>query len=828
MIGLFNRNNSSRSPEQEILLNRVGMGSVAAIVCYFVGFDTLIVAAFVIYLTCNAGLMLMEHHSIMQAEKRWFVAIGLDVAMATATMLVDAEGMAWAYVIILRMILGNGFRFGLKWLAFASFLSATGFGVVVLTTAYWHLHQVLGYSLVLGLIAIPNYCSTLIRKISKAKEQAETANRAKSYFLASVSHELRTPLNAILGYGNHLREMGLPPRQHSMIDASVLAAEHLLHLIEQLLEVAKTESGSVQVNNIDFRTTDILSEVRNIMAVRADDKGLELNLRAEPHCDQLVNGPADMVRNILLNLVGNAIKFTENGSVSIICGMVKSPNGDKLSLHVIDTGIGIAQNAIGHIFQPFQQADDSVMDRFGGTGLGLAICKQICEQIGGTIEVKSVVGYGSEFHVIVPITETAENIETDEAEDTDTIRIISMGQLQPELLANARSGANFVLRHVNCSSPDEVNKALDNNAINSYQIALIGENLAQSIEPDHPIWARFAQARIATVLVKNGDAVELEDITLRAAFASVIPASPDFQTLRSAIRIGCSFARQPLSNEDNAPQSPVEVTPRSVLVADDNRTNRNVLAAILEAAGHEVTMVADGDEALSALEEGGFDILLLDVNMPRLNGIDAASMWRQIEGGRSHLPIIGVTADATSETMERCLAAGMDARVTKPFDSKKLLSLIDDYTNKGDNASATSLNDPMDVVVSLASVKMGSNTILDPAQMDYLRSIGDESFVSEMISSFIADITETIEPMRASVADQDVQQFRFCAHAFKSSAHNIGAAKLAELCGRLENITEGEFNENAPIYLAKVERAVDDVTNALQPSYAKITNAVNQ
>jgi two-component system, sensor histidine kinase RpfC len=468
------------------------------------------------------------------------------------------------------------------------------------------------------------------------------------------------------------------------------------------------------------------------------------------------------------------------------------------------------------------------MDRFGGTGLGLAICKQICEQIGGSIEVKSVVGQGSEFHVIIPITETAENIETLEAAETDTIRIISMGQLRPELLANAQSEASFVLRHINCNSPDEVNKLLDDSNINSYQIALIGENLAQSIKPDHPIWARFAQAQIATVLVKNGDVVELEDITLRAAFASVIPASPDFHTLRSAIRIGCSFVRSPHSDERNVPQAKVATTPRSVLVADDNRTNRNVLAAILEAAGHEVTMVTDGDEALSALEQGGFDILLLDVNMPRLNGIDAASMWRQIEGGRSHLPIIGVTADATSETKERCLAAGMDTRVTKPFDSKKLLSLIDDYTRKDDRPTTTSLNDPMDVVVPLSPVKNGSDAILDPAQMDYLRSIGDDSFVSDMISSFIADITETIGPMRASIAENDVQQFRFCAHAFKSSAHNIGAAKLGELCGRLENITEGEFNQNSPVYLAKVERAVDEVTQALQLAYVPVMNAVNQ
>jgi two-component system, sensor histidine kinase RpfC len=227
------------TPEQEILLNRVVMGSVAAIVCDFAGFDPRIVYAFIAYLTLNAGLMIMERSSIFQPEKRWLAAIILDVCMATSTMLVDAEGMSWAYAVVLRMVLGNGFRFGLKWLAIASIFAAVGFGIVVASTEFWQQNAILGYSLVAGLIVIPSYCSTLIKKISYAKDQAEMASRAKSYFLASVSHELRTPLNAILGYGNHLRQMGLPTKQHNMIDASVMAAEHLLHLIEQLIQVAK-------------------------------------------------------------------------------------------------------------------------------------------------------------------------------------------------------------------------------------------------------------------------------------------------------------------------------------------------------------------------------------------------------------------------------------------------------------------------------------------------------------------------------------------------------------------------------------------------------------
>jgi two-component system, sensor histidine kinase RpfC len=819
------------TPEQEILLNRVVMGSVAAIICYAAGFDARIVIAFVTYLSLNAGLVILQKFSVFKPEERWFAAIVLDVAMATATMLVDAEGMAWAYAIILRMVLGNGFRYGIKWLAIAAGLSALGFGFVVTVTAFWQKNAVLGYSLVAGLIFIPRYCSTLIKKISHAKDQAETANRAKSYFLASVSHELRTPLNAILGYGNHLRQMGLPAKQHNMIDASVLAAEHLLHLIEQLLQVAKAESGSVQVSKSAFQPTDILREVREIMNVRAEEKGLELRLFAQPGCEQPVEGPAGVIRNILLNLIGNAIKFTDTGTVSIACAIHDNEKGSQLSLRVSDTGIGIAQDNLIRIFQPFQQADDSVLDRFGGTGLGLAICKQLAEQVSGTISVDSMIGQGSSFLVHIPITNAHLAAELEEPEKTPSIRIISLGNLKPELLSSAQSAGDFVVRHINCSTLDALRKEISADELRKYQIALIDADLARQIDAEDHIWTMFAQAQVAPVLVRDNENLEWEDLSLRAAFASVIPSSPDFQTIRSAVRIGCSFARQTRDErieetERQTAQALVKFLPRKVLVADDNRTNRNVLAAILETAGHETVMVADGDEALEALENGTFDILLLDVNMPRLNGIDAASMWRQIEGGRSHLPIIGVTADATSETEARCLAAGMDLRVTKPFDAKKLLALIEQYTaittcDVAANCDAY----PYSSVVPFVGTASIEPTAIDNAQLEYLHSIGDQRFVDEMIASFLADIDETIVIMRTAVAENDLHQFRFAAHAFKSSGQNIGATRLGQTAMKLEHITEKEFLLQARESLENVELQLREIRSIFIPKTATKTAA---
>ena len=807
------------SPEQEILRNRLLMGVPAGISCYFLAFDSLIVAAFVTYLSCNAALYVMQKIGIWRAEERWFAAIILDVLMAFTVMLREPEHMSIFYPILLWMILGNGFRFGVKWLFVAATLSTAAFGIVVATTSYWQPNQILGYSLTGALFIIPAYCSTLIRKISHAKEQAEIASTAKSYFLASVSHELRTPLNAIIGYGNHLRQSEMPRNHKEMIEASVLAGEHLLHLIEQLIEVAKTGSGSAEVKKTLFRPTDLLSDIRAIMAIRAEEKSLILQLQAEPMSDGLVNGPSEVLRNILLNLTGNAIKFTEAGTVSLASGIVDHGGNESIWFSVSDTGIGIAESSINLIFQPFQQADETVLDRFGGTGLGLAICKQLVEQVNGTISVTSDIGKGSSFRIEVPVDVVIAQDGPPESISDIAVKIISFGDVAPDILASAQSLEHIVVRQISCRTVGEMAKAIESVDLSQFDVALVAEALVLATEIDDPIWTQFADAEVAPVLVRGVGAVDIEDIRLRAAFASILPPSPNFDQLRSAIRIGCSFAHKlRVPHIDDAPITRTG-RPRRVLVADDNRTNRNVLAAILQAAGHEVTLVADGDEAIEALEQSAFDILLLDVNMPRLNGIDACIMWRQIEGGRQHIPIVGVTADATAETEHRCKNAGMDLRLTKPVDAKLLLSTIEQYCsepNRFDFGSVEATANPLSVVVPFNGTKLDISHAIDNAQLDYLHSIGDSTFVTGMIDGFFEDVVQLQGPLRLAVEQGDVQEFRFCAHAIKSSANNIGAKHLAALCGKFEKITESDFSEHCHAYLVKIESEVARATNALR------------
>jgi two-component system sensor histidine kinase RpfC len=246
------------------------------------------------------------------------------------------------------------------------------------------------------------------------------------------------------------------------------------------------------------------------------------------------------------------------------------------------------------------------------------------------------------------------------------------------------------------------------------------------------------------------------------------------------------------------------------------------LAAILEAAGHYVTMETDGDEALAELKKGKFDILLLDVNMPRLNGLDACMMWRQSESGQSHLPIIGVTADATAETEAKCLHAGMDLRITKPVNAQLLLATIEHYCADGSlEPLSTDRIHPSnrDVVVPISRDAVPAGDVIDGAQIQYLRSIGDQAFVNTMIDGFLEDIGQTLEPLQCAVKSGDVAEFRFCAHALKSSGNNMGARSLSRLCGPLEKISEVDLAQNGLEYLAQIEKEITRTVAALKTDF---------
>lgn len=812
------------SSEQPMHSSRMLLATLSGGMSYSLGHDAFILSAFLAYFAVNSVLLVMCRQHIWKEQQRWCASILCDVSLAYGVMHHAPEQMAVFYPVLLWMTLSNGFRFGINWLLGTAIMSTVSFGAVVVSTAYWQQNLTLGLVLTVALLAIPAYCSSLIRNISDAKEEADLASKAKSFFLASVSHELRTPLNAIIGYGNHLRHSNMPRGQKDMVEASVLAGEHLLHLIEQLIDVAKAGTGKTEVKHSVFRPTDLLTEIRDIMTVRVEEKGLRLHLQAEPLSDNPVDGPVSVIRNILLNLVGNAAKFTEAGSITISCGQTRRNNQNALWFAVSDTGIGIADSAKERIFQPFQQADETVMNRFGGTGLGLSICKQLAEQVDGTITVDSQLGQGSTFRIDVPLEYLQDPAQRSDLASAFPLNVLAIGPMDADFLSHVQSLENSSVRHIACDDGNALPGSLDGLDLKQYQIALVAENLSHNFAPEDDKWNVFAEADIAPILVCEQEMVGLERIKQTPVFATNLwPSAPTVE-IYSAFNIGRAFARRMrIAKVEFADELKI-YTPKRILVADDNRTNRNVLAAILEAAGHSVAMATDGDEALVELQKGDTDILLLDVNMPRLNGIDACMKWREGEDSGSRLPIIGVTADATSETEMKCLDAGMDLRITKPVDAKLLLSTIETYcvdipNQRGEpvvkHPEASQTEEP----VKHNSIPKGEP--IDRAQIQYLHSIGNQIFVDSMIDGFLEDMEQTIEPLRSAVKTANVAEFRFCAHALKSSGNNMGATSLAYLCGQLEKVSDIDFAKHRLTYLSQLEHEIEQAISALKEDVYK-------
>lgn len=826
---------------EQTMVNRFALGAIVLMLSILFFPNNNIINSFIIYLIVNCIMWITLDTKAISANMIILSGIILDTGMGVYISTLNAADMAIVYPIYLWSILGIGFRFGNRWLFIASFISMASFGTIIYTQPYWQQNLSFSISLLVSLFAIPAYCSILISKLSQAKEKAETANRAKSYFLASVSHELRTPLNAIIGYGTHLSDMNLSPSQLKMVNSSVAAGQYLLQLIEQLLQLGRTQTQYDAIELSDFKITDLLVDSRDMLIGKANEKGLELLIQSEPDCHGIYNGPENDIKNIVLNITSNAIKFTEQGKIVIRSSIAKQGNDISLLLSITDTGIGIEQHAIEKIFEPFQQADDTIMDRFGGTGLGLAICKQIVDKLKGSIIIDSQIGKGSCFKISIPLVSELENETNNNDPISPLTRIISLGHQKEDILLKAQCSGNYYISHRECNSIDDIKSALEDVDLDEFEVALFDQAMVGELESTDPFWQAFKQYSIACILISDDEEIDIHEIGIKSAFASILSPATSFDQFRKAINIGASFAdihaldfdkNNFRVNDDKNMTDNVSIDEEretitnglNILVVDDNRTNRMVLESILSSQNFNVDLANDGDEALEQLEDKKYDIMLIDVNMPRMNGIEATRLWRSIENPENPLPILGVTADATDETLEKCLAAGMNERITKPVEAKSLIEKVIYYTqNKTENSVKNppiSEQNTYNNQQSLTAI----NNVIDMSRIKYLESIGDGDFIRLVIDSYIDETRQIAETFHIDERLCNHEQFRFAVHAIKSSANNIGATKLSALCAEYENLSEHKYNSNAQNYIVTVtdelvivEKSIRDVQKFYYP-----------
>jgi signal transduction histidine kinase/CheY-like chemotaxis protein len=636
------------------------------------------------------------------------------------------------------------------------------------------------------------------RELGVANEKLVQVTEAKSRFLSAMSHEIRTPMNGVIGMAELLEGTDLTGQQREYVSLIIKSADTLLGLINDILDFSKIEAGRLELESVAFNLRDILGDTLQTLSLRANEKGLELTFHIPPEVPERLIGDPLRLRQVLVNLVGNAIKFTEDGEVAVDLKLESISDTDaRVAFEVRDTGIGISAKQQRKIFEAFGQADSSTTRQFGGSGLGLAIACQLTEMMGGNMAVDSALGEGSTFafgaDFSLPDEPAPVPMQPEEllglpaliVDDNSTNRMIL-----EELLVNW----GMVPCVVNSGDKALAELELAENEGRDYALALLDVMMPNmdGYELAARIRGRPAQRDLRILMLTSAGRSDTEAVRKQLDISRVLLKPVKHSELQVAITDALGVTTEKRETKSHTP--PAELRPRRVLLVEDNPVNQKVALELLGRRGHSVEVARNGAEAVDAVAREFFDVVLMDVHMPVMDGLTATRIIREQEhASGNHVVIVALTAGATVEDRENSLAAGMNDFVSKPFRAEELFRAVEDVE------ALVLEGEPVETVQEQVSLET------DEPSLDWqgaLRNLeGDEEFLFELSRMFLEQNPGLLAAVKEAMSNEDGDGLRRAAHSLKGSAQVIGGRATAAAALKLEQIGRNEdFDQAEPAF----------------------------